>query len=914
MLLKILQKYLIIGIFFLISLPYVNYASDIIDKDHFFSTISSHPSSDSLFSDTLNAGIDTLQKPDSVASVRQSQDTSLKQPSKEKTFLEDKVVYKAKDSIINVLAENKILLFGEAQINYQDIELKADYIEFNMTDNEVFARGVEDSTGNVTGTPVFKEGGKTFNAKKMTYNFKTKKGVIKHVFTEEEGGYLHGKKIKRHPNQHIHMKFGKYTTCSNKEHPHFYIAMTKAEVIPNDKIIAGPSYLVIEDVPLYFIGLPFGFFPNTNRSSSGVIIPKYGEESRRGFFLREGGYYFTINDYMDLTLTGDIYSNGTWGIGMRSNYVKRYKYRGNVDADYHVEATGEKFDDVSDTYEGNFSLKKDISFQWYHSQDNKAHPFRRFNANVDFSSTTYDKRYSYNAQNYLRNTKRSNISYHRTWPDSPFDFSANLRHSQNSQTRKMNLKLPELALNMRRVFPFRSDNTNGDGKWYEDIGFSYSAEITNDVNTTDTTLFETPEKAFARRNLKNGFKHNIPLSINFKPLKLVNISPQISYHGVLYDRYIHKYNSNYDETTDSAYFHSITDTIYGFRYGHTIKPSVSTSFTPKLYGMYQFRNPNAKVSAIRHVMSTSLSFGYTPDISGFLPDYYRKIAADSLGTSYTKYSVFQNGIYGTPSVTQQESGSIGLSIRNNIEAKIRNKNDTANEFNKIKILDHLDFRTSYNVFADSLNLSNIRFTGGTRLLNDNIDLTFGGTFDPYVHVLNEKGNAVRVNQFLINSDNKKLVRLTQFTTSLSTRINNSTFNKTENKDEKSKKNNQNTSGGQEKNVYDYFNVKWSLYINYNITMTRPHEFKKKDVIQTFGFGGNLNLTDKWKIGFSSGFDLEIYQLTHTNMNIYRDLHCWEMRLSLSPFGNRKFYTFTINVKSAVLQDLKYEKKKPLDFY
>ncbi len=909
MLLKILQKYLIVGIFFLISLPYVNYASNIIDQGHSFSTNYSYSSSDSLSPDTLNAAVDTLLKPESADSLGQAQDTLSKKPSQKKTFLEDKVVYKAKDSVINVLIENKVLLYGEAQINYQDIELKADYIEFDMTKNEVFARGVEDSTGNVSGTPVFKEGGKTFNAKQMTYNFKTKKGVIKHVFTEEEGGYLHGKKIKRHPNQHIHMKWGKYTTCSNKEHPHFYLAMTKAEVIPNDKIIAGPSYLVIEDVPLYFIGLPFGFFPNTNRSSSGVIIPEYGEESRRGFFLREGGYYFAINDYMDLTLTGDIYSNGTWGLGMRSNYVKRYKYRGNVYADYHAEATGEKFDDVSDTYEGNFSLKKDISFQWYHSQANKAHPFRKFNANVDFSSTTYDKRYSYNAQNYLRNTKRSNISYHRTWPDSPFDFSANLRHSQNSQTRKMNLKLPQLALSMRRIFPFRSDKGTGERKWYEDIGFSYSAEMTNDVNTTDTTLFETPEKAFARRNLKNGFRHSVPISINFKPLKLVNISPQISYHGVLYDRYIQKYNSNYDEATDSAYFHTLTDTIYDFRYGHTIKPSISTSFTPKLYGMYQFRNPNAKISAVRHVMSTSLSFGYTPDISGFMPDYYERIAADSLGTSYTKYSIFQNGIYGTPSVTKEESGSIGLSIRNNIEAKIRNENDTANEFEKIKILDHLDFRTRYNVFSDSLNLSNIRFNGGTRLLDNNIDLNFSGVFDPYVHVLNKKGNVVKINEFLINSQSKKMARLTQFTTSLNTRINNNTFNNTKNKDEKQK-----TSDGPKQNVYDYFNVKWSIYINYNITMTRPHKFKKKDVTQTLGFGGNLNLTDKWKIGFRSGLDFDDYQLTHTNLNIYRDLHCWEMRLSLSPFGDRKFYTFTINVKSAVLQDLKYEKKKPLEFY
>jgi hypothetical protein len=313
-------------------------------------------------------------------------------------------------------------------------------------------------------------------------------------------------------------------------------------------------------------------------------------------------------------------------------------------------------------------------------------------------------------------------------------------------------------------------------------------------------------------------------------------------------------------------------------------------------------------------MSTSLSFGYTPDISGFLPDYYERIAADSLGTTYTNYSIFQNGIYGTPSVTKEESGSIGLSIRNNIEAKIRNENDTANEFKKIKILDHLDFRTSYNVFADSLNLSNIRFNGGTRLLDNNIDLSFSGVFDPYVHVLNEKGNVVKTNEFLINSESKKMARLTQFTTSLNTRINNNTFNNTKNKDEENNDEKQNTSDTPKQNVYDYFNVKWSIYINYNITMTRPHKFKKKDVIQTLGFGGNLNLTDKWKIGFRSGFDFDDYQLTHTNLNIYRDLHCWEMRLSLSPFGDRKFYTFTINVKSAVLQDLKYEKKKPLEFY
>jgi lipopolysaccharide assembly outer membrane protein LptD (OstA) len=828
---------------------------------------------------------------------------TIKEPNQNNSVLEDKVEYNAKDSIIYLLTENKVLLYGEANIKYEDIELTAAYIDFNMDKNTVFAEGIEDSAGVIQGSPIFKEGSESFEADKITYNFDTEKGLIKRVFSQQQGGYLHGRTVKRHQNKHVHMKFGKYTTC-DKPNPHFYIAMTKAEVIPDDKIIAGPSYLVIEDVPIYFIGLPFGFFPNTKKNSSGIIIPEYGEEENRGFFLRNMGYYFALNDYMDLTITGDIYSKGTWGVGVQSNYNKRYKFTGNLTADYYEEVKGEKFDDVSDESGlGNYSVRQDVNFQWRHSQSAKANPFSSFGANVDFSSTSYDERYSYSTERYLRNSKSSNISYQRRWANSPFSLSANLRHSQNSRTQEMDLQLPQLSLTMNRLYPLRSKKSSGQFKWYEKIQIGYSADVQNNVNTYDTVLFNDIDKAFAKKNLDRGFTHSMPVSINFNPIKFVTFRPQLSYKGVMYDRYITKDTSHYDPVTDSNYFHVVEDTTYGLTYGHTISPSLNLGFNPKIYGMFQSINPNAKISALRHVISPSVSFSYVPKLENLMPDYYNEVYTDSLGKKTQTYSRFQRGIYGTPGVPK-ERGILSFGINNNIEMKIRNDKDTAEAFNKIKIIDYLGINSSYDVFADSMNLSNIRMSGGTRLIDDKIDLRVTGVLNPYVY----KKDVGLVDKYVWDNKKGKLGRLTNFTTSLSASFNSRMFqnkDKTEDTEETQKR---------AKGIYDYFNMSWSFRFSYDFTYSKPNPFVDHTIKQTLGFSGNTNLTPNWRIGFRSGYDFERKELSYTSLNIYRDLHCWEMRMRVSPFGRRKFYTFQINVKSSVLQDLKYEKKKdPRDY-
>lgn len=847
---------------------------------------------------------------DSVMIRQEADTTNLQQEKTSSSILDAPVDYEAADSTIMDREKHMVYFYGDATIKYTDITLKADFIRFNMQSREVYAKGMPDSTGAIAGKPVFTQGSETFESNEITYNFNSKKALIKGVITEQEGGYLHSELTKKQSDGSIDMMGGKYTTC-DAEHPHFYLALTKAKVIPNDKIVSGPAYLVVEDIPLPLI-LPFGFFPNQKTQASGILIPEYGEEKNRGYFLKNGGYYFALSDYFDLAVTADIFSNGTWGVGIRSNYNVRYRFSGGVNLRYYKNVSG-------DLDLGTYSRSQDFSFRWNHRQDAKSNPTSSFSAQVNLSSSSYDRNHSYETENFLTNTKQSSISYTKRWAGTPLNFSGSLSHSQNSANKTMNLNFPKLAFNVGRITPFRNLSDSPEDKWYKNIEISYSANLDNRINTYDSLLF-TPA---VFDDMKNGFKHEIPLTANFKPFNNFNISPRIQYKGVAYTEKIKRtWDENYiDPETGLTTPSMRVDTIKGFQYAHAYLPSIGMSLNPKIYGMFQFKNPEARILAIRHVMSPSIGFNFTPDMTKWSPNYYDTVQTDTAGHTRV-YSYFENGIYGTPSLNGK-FGSVNFTLNNNIEMKLRSGSDTTSEVKKIKLLDNLRFGTSYNIFADSLNLAPLSMTGYTSLFNGKFKINFSGLFDPYA--IDDNGR--KYNEFLVGRSAKPF-RLTRFNVGLDFSL-------------KSKQESSTGSGGssrmsgrdmnmgqdlmsegdqtEEKQEiieqtmstmypgYVDFNIPWNLSIRYNFNYSKPGLDSR--VTQTLNFNGDIKLTPKWRIGVTSGWDFEEKSLSYTSMNIYRDLHCWEMRLSWIPIGYHQSYSFSINAKASILKDLKYKRQK-----
>ena len=815
----------------------------------------------------------------------------------EKQAIDAPVDYKASDSIVYSISEQKVYLYGDATIEYGDILLRADYIEFNMGNEAVFARGTLDSTGAEVGKPEFTEGSETFQCKKLSYNFRTKKGIITDIFTEQEGGYLHSAITKRHPNDHIHMKNGKYTTC-DAPHPHFYIALTKAKSIPNDKIVAGPAYIVLEDVPLP-IGIPFGFFPSTRTSQSGFLLPQYGEEERRGFYLRNGGFYFSLSDLFDLALQGDIYTNGTWGIKARSNYRKKYKFNGSFGVNFMENIIGEKGLE-------NYSKNRDIAIRWTHSQAAQANPNQSFRASVDFTTSSYDQNFSRNINNVLRSTKRSSVSYSRVFPNSPFNLSASMSATQNSQTKLMDLNLPSVNLSMNRIYPLKRRKAAGKTRWYEKFQLSYTAQLENRLNTYTDSLFASTKL----EDFENGYAHNIPASLALNFLNYFTLSPSVRYSGVVFTKsiqpqWIEEFQYPDGRTADTL----IVDTVPGFHYAHAVVPSVGLTFTPRIYGMYTFRE-KSRIEAIRHVMSPSASFSMVPDMSGIVPNYYQEVQVDSTGRTRT-FPLYDESVFSVP-VPSGRSGSVSLSLKNNVEMKLKPKSDTIEESTKVKLLDNLNFSTSYNIFKDSMKWSLVRMSGNTSLFKRKVSLRFGGTFNPYAWVTDENGRKHDIDRALITTGNR-LFRVTGLDFSVGMNFSSKQGSDRQQEGEDAELANDatarlvNPTGYDQINYSSYvdFSIPWTLGIDYNFRYTKPYDESK--IIQSIRVRGDFSLTPKWKIGYNSGFDFTKMEVTTTNLSIHRDLHCWEMSVSMVPFGTYRSYSFTINIKSAILRDLQYEK-------
>ncbi len=844
-------------------------------------------------SDTLSAPQDTTAISDSL---QKTVDTTKRvSPNR----IDARISYTAKDSMIIDMDARKTYLYGDADVTYKDIELKAAYIEIDFSKNEVFAKGLPDSTGQITGKPNFSQGSEKFESNTLRYNFKSQKGYIKGVVTEQEGGFLHSGITKKLKNGVFDIKGAKYTTC-DAPHPHYYIALTKAKVIPGKEIVSGPAYMVIADIPLP-IAVPFGFFPVKQTHASGILIPTYGEERNRGFYLRNGGYYFALNDYFDLAVTGDIYTNGTWGVRIGSNYKKRYKFGGNFSVNYYKNVQGSL--DL-----GNYTSKRDYSIKWSHNQDPKANPTSTFRASVNLSSSSYDKNHSYDAADYLTNTKQSSISFSKIWPGTPFNFSGSFSHSQNSQTKSVDLNLPKLAFTMNRIYPFKKKNSTGN-HWYDNIDLSYNALMENRIKTKDSLLFTS--EVF--NDMSNGFRHAIPLGVNFKPFNNFNISPNIRYIGMLYTNYIEKHFIYYYDSTESKYVSGlVNDTIKQIRYAQSIMPSLSLSLNPKIYGMFIFKNPDARILAIRHVMTPAVSFSYVPDMNGIMPDYYREIE-DTTTKKITRYSIFENGIYGTPSLPGK-SAIVNFSLNNNLEMKVRSENDTTGKGKKVKLLESLNFSTNYNLFKDSLRWAPVSFSGRTTLWKNNVQLTFGGVFNPYA--LDKNGRIINKPNIAVSSS---LFRMTNFNFSVNLHF---TGGKKKNAGSSQQQNRQMgnpgemmgmepikkiPAGQEEEAGYDYFNIPWDIRIRYNVNYSKPAF--TPSIIQTLNITGSFSLTSKWRISGNTGWDFKLNKLTYTSINIHRDLHCWEMSFSWIPIGYHTSYSFVINIKSSILKDLKYEKRK-----
>ncbi len=830
------------------------------------------------------------RKPDSLSVKAKIAADSLKNQTKSKSKLEAKVEYSSKDSLRFEIKSQKVYLFNEADIKYQDISLKAAYVEIDFPKNLVFAKGIPDSTGKDQGTPEFTQGSQTFKSKKINYNYTTKRGFINTVFTKQDEGYLHGTIVKKMENDVTYIKNGSYTTCDLEENPHFAFRFNKAKIIPGKKVITGPAYMEIADVATPLI-IPFGFFPNKSGQRSGILLPTYGESNNRGFFFENLGYYWAISHYMDLRIQGDIYTRGSWAIKPTYTYNKRYHFNGLINLSYAQNKIGES--DSPDYQQSN-----DFRIRWTHSQDPKARPRSSFSANVNIVSNSFNKyNPSSSTEAYLSNTFQSSINYSTNFAGKYF-ININFGHSQNTLTKIFNVTLPQISFSVNQFYPLRRKNPVGKLRWYEQISTKYNLDMENQYNTYDSLIFSPGWE----KQLKNGIRHSIPISGTFRVLKFFNWTNALNMTDRMYFSTIRKSFINAEYTaTDTIPGYYKTDTIYGF--ANAFDFSVSSSLNTRLYGMYQFKG--GPIVAIRHMLTPSVSFSYTPNWGSPTMGYWRTIENDTNKLNPGRYSIFQNNIYGGP--PGQKSGLISFSLSNNLEMKVRNRKDTINGYKKIPLIDDLSLRISYDIARDSLNWSPLTISGRSTIVKG-LTIQYASSWDIYAHdSLNRRINVTewKAHHRLLHLDNTKWdIGLT--------------YSLSSDKVKGKKKPDQGTPQERQDilDYYDYyvdFDIPWSFNIIYNFSYTKAYDASSQKrvgkIIQTLGFSGQLNITPKWKISLTSGWDFVNNQLSYTSIDVYRDLHCWEMRFGWVPKGAQQSWNFSINVKASVLQDLKLNKKK-----
>ena len=839
-----------------------------------------------------------------VSSQEKEIDSIQNDSIKKEKFLLDKVNRKAKGFIRINNKKKTILLYDNAELKYMNIELRAGIIEFDWENNIVSAGRIIDSLGNVTQTPIFKQGMDEVNPDSLRYNFDTKKALIWNSRSEQSDMNVFSEATKKENDSIYFIKEAKVTTSKNIDDPEYYIRIRSGKFIPKNKIIAGPSNLYIYDVPTP-IFLPFAFFPLNENRNSGFIFPTIGQNNNRGYFIQNGGYYFAPSDFFDLTLLGDYYTNGSYGMRVESNYKKRYAYSGRLSF---------RFENLIDGERGlpGYSKSDIYNIRWSHSQDSKANPNSRFSASVNLGSSNYfrESLNQINTPNFLNNTLNSSISYSKTFRGYPsVNLSLTASHSQNTRTNNVNLILPTFQGNVERIYPFVKKNAQKKGI-LKNINFQYTFRGENRINTTDSLFL----KKDMFDDAKYGMKHSIPISTNFKVFKHFSVSMNGNFDEVWTGSTVFK--NDYDITNNTQ---GSKETIKGFdRYSqYNFGMSIGTT----IYGLFNFKE-GKNIESIRHVIRPSVSYNIRPSFE----EYYDTYIIDANGNT-AEYTRFEDTFFGRPSKVY--SSNIGINVSNNIEAKVRDKDSLATESKKIKILNNLNFSTSYNIAADSLNLSPIRMTAGTTIFENKLNVNIGATFDPY----SINSNGIRINKFNI-SNGGGLVRMTSANVNLSYSIDSKSFGS----DSKNENSENLTGGGRsddlfgqsqdltrstfddndsdddksKKNIKEYINkIGWDLRLAHSLTYLNNRG--QKDIgSNSLMFSGNLMLSKKWKVGGSSGFDFKNKGFTYTQLRFERDLDSWKMNFSWVPFSVRESWYFFIGIKSGFLSDLKYDKRKEPD--
>ncbi len=863
--------------------------------------------SDSTLTATLPA--DTLAVADTLTAT----------PKKEP--IDAPVFYECTDSMVWSRGGNAYL-YGSGKVNYDKVELTAEIISMNMDSSVVHATGRVDTAGVAVGLPIFVDGDTPYESDRVSYNFRSKRGFINNVFTQQGDGFIMGGKAKKDSTNTFYSQDGRYTTC-DAEHPHFYITLTRAKVRPKKDVVSGPLYLVVEDVPLP-LALPFGYFPFTSSYSSGFIMPTYGDETERGFYLRDGGYYFAISDKMDLRITGEIFTKGSWGVGAASTYANRYKYSGSFDFSYLVTKNGEK--GLPD-----YAVGKNFRIQWSHRQDPKARPNTNFSASVNFATSSYERSNLNSLYNPVLNSqsvRTSSVSYSHTFPNIGLSISATMNIAQNMQDSTLSLTLPSLNVSLSKKYPFRRKRRAGDERWYEKISLSYSGQMSNSISTKEDKVLNSN----LIEDWRNGFKHNIPISATFQLFDFINITPSFNYTERWYFK---KINQDWDERTNSV----VRDTVHGFHRVYNYNFSISANTT--LYGFYTPAGflKNSRVHTVRHVFKPSVSFTYAPDFGNHDYGYYDSyVYTDEEGEVHTvEYSPYQNSLYGVPG--KGKTGSISFSVSNNIEMKWRTENDS---LKKISIIDELGASLSYNLAAKTKPWSNL----STRLrlkLTKNYTFSLNATWATYAYTFNKNGQVVVGDR--TEWSYGRFGRFQGMSQNLSYTFNNKTFGNlikwlrgsNEEEDSEGDENEPQDNPDAENNAsgslrsssakkartadvdadgYMPFKFPWNFTVSYGImmaentaakinvkTMRYPYKFT-----QNLNFSGNVGISDNWRINFTSGYNFEFKKLTTTTINISRDLHCFEMScgIVLSPYTS---FNFSFRATSQMLADaLKFDKR------
>ena len=846
---------------------------------------------------------------------------------KSKSALEEPVSYSAKDSITFDYTNSRAHLFGGSQVNYQNLQLTADDISLSLDSSLVHASGRPDSTGAIQGKPLFKQGEDEYEPDRISYNFKTRKAFISNVYTQEGEGFMQSREGKRDSSGVMYVQNGKYTTC-DAEHPHFYVSLTRAKMHPGKNVIFGPAYLVVEDVPLP-LAIPYGFFPFSSSYKSGFIMPTYGDETTRGFYLRDGGYYFAINDKVDLKVLGEFYTKGSWGLSAQTNYKKRYRFGGNFYFSYQNTKEGEK--NMPD-----YSVSKSFKLTWSHRQDAKANPTQSFSASVNFATSSYERNNltsMYNPESYTQSTRTSSVSYSKSFSKVGLTLSGTFNLSQNMRDSSISVTLPTLSISQSRFNPFKRKKAAGKERWYEKIAMSYTGTLANSINTKEDKLFHSS----LVKDWRNGMRHQVPISASFSVLNYINVTPSFTFTDRMYT---HKVMQGWDTERQAVQ----RDTVYGFYNVYNYNMSISAN--TKLYGMYRPMPwfGGKKIAAIRHVFTPTVSFSYAPDFSqsrfGFYDSYMKTDANGNVST--VRYSPFSGMMYGT--VGQGMTGSVTMDVANNIEMKVRTDKDSTG-YRKISLIDELGGSLSYNMAAKRRPWSDLNLR--TRIkLTKKYTYSMNAVFATYAYEKDEngrvyvgdhtewsrgrfgrfQGTAQNITYSISNETFRKLFGKKHRTTTSDDELDEELDEEEEtdptmqNVDPDRKKGktgaNQESNGDVDEDGYLKFSLPWSINIGYGVTIRENTQGRFNDkrmrypykLSHTLNISGNIRISEGWNINFSSGYDFNMHKLSMTTASLSRDLHCFQMSCSMviSPYTS---YNFTFACKAGTLADaLKWKKQ------